>query len=216
MASILKIHGIPPNPKHIESAVRILEQGGIILAPTETGYCFFGDAAKDSSYEALHSLRQAHPKTKPFSIVYSTLKQIAEIAFVSTPIFREASRHFPGPYTYILQANKQTPQYKKGTARKTVGVRVLMHPVASALSLAFEKTLVVTSVTDAEELIQDNYYEDIQTPDSWWVNPDQILQKFKGKIDVALEWHEFVPLRVSTVVDCSEGEAIVLRDGGWD
>jgi tRNA threonylcarbamoyl adenosine modification protein (Sua5/YciO/YrdC/YwlC family) len=215
MGTLLKIHGTPANPKHIENAAQALSRGKIILAPTETGYCFFGDAAKDQSYESLLNLRHAHPKTKPFSIVCSSLKQISEIAFLPTPIFRDASRSFPGPYTFVLQANKHTPQHGKGTQRKTVGVRMSGHPIASALAIEFGKPMVVTSVTDAEELIQDNYYEDIQTPDSWWVNPDQILQKFVGKIDVALDWIEFVPLRVSTVIDYTSGEPVMVRDGGW-
>jgi tRNA threonylcarbamoyl adenosine modification protein (Sua5/YciO/YrdC/YwlC family) len=215
MSTLLKIHGTPPNAKHLNAACDALRRGKIVLAPTETGYCFFGDAAKNSSYESFWDLRQAHPKTKPFSILCASLKQMSEISLMSTPVFRDASRAFPGPYTFVLPANKETPQHGKGTARKTVGLRISLNPVASALVEEFGLPLVVTSVTDAEELIQEHYYEDVQTPDSWWVNPDQILQKFKGKIDLCLEWHELVPLRVSTVIDYTSGEAVKVRDGGW-
>lgn len=216
---MLKIHGSPPNTRHIETACAALEKGDVILAPTETGYCFFADAARDDSYEALLSLRKAHPRQKPFSILCSSLKQVAAIAHVPTPVFRTASRLLPGPYTLLLEATRHTPQSSRGPKRKSVGIRMSSHVVAQALSEAFGKPLVLTSVTDAEELMQGHYFEGMtdlpQDPDSWWVSPEAICAKFKGRIAVALEWHDFVPMRVSTVVDYTQTPPSIVRDGGW-
>jgi tRNA threonylcarbamoyl adenosine modification protein (Sua5/YciO/YrdC/YwlC family) len=216
---MLKIHGTPPNSRHIEAATKALEKGDVVLAPTETGYCFFADAARDDSYESLLSLRKAHPRQKPFSILCSSLKQVASLALLPTPVFRAASRVLPGPYTLLLEATKQTPQSSQGPKRKSVGIRMSSHAVAQALAEGFGKPLVLTSVTDAEELMQGHYFEGMsdlaQDPDSWWVSPEAILAKFKGRIAVALEWHEFVPMRVSTVVDFTQHPPTLVRNGGW-
>jgi tRNA threonylcarbamoyl adenosine modification protein (Sua5/YciO/YrdC/YwlC family) len=216
MPTILKIHGEPPNPKHLAFAAEILRKGEIVLAPTETGYCFMGDAQKDSVYETLLKLRQAHPRQKPFSLLCSSIKQIASLAHLDTPTFRLASRALPGPVTLILNSNRNTPQFSGGPKRKTVGVRISQHAVAQGLAEEFGEPLVLTSVTDAQELLEDSYFEDVQDPDSWWVQPAAILNKFRHGIGCALEWHEFVPLRVSTVVDLTEGAPQILRDGGWE
>ena len=216
MPQILKLHGLPPNQRHIETAANAIRSGEVVLAPTETGYCFFADAAQDTAYERLYALRQSHPKQKPFSVLCAELKDAAQLALITTPIFRIAGKLLPGPYTLVLEAGKRCPQYRKGNKRKTVGMRVSSHPVAMALSKEFAAPLIVTSVTDAEELIADAYYEDVQTPDSWWVTPQKIALKFPRGLSVALEWTDFVPIRVSSVIDFTQEPAALLRAGGWE
>ena len=219
MTQILKAHGNSPNSRHVEAAAKAIDDGGIVLAPTETGYCFFGDAQKNASYDVLLKLRMAHPRQKPFSIMCSSLKQIASIAVLPTPAFRMASRLLPGPYTLLLEANRNTPQYSDGPKRKSVGVRMSSDAMAGALVLTCDRPLVLTSVTDAEELLLGNYFEGMsdveQDPDSWWVNPEAICAKFKGRIALALEASEFVPMRVSTVIDFTQEPPVLVRDGGW-
>lgn len=212
---LLKIHGTPPNQRHVAAATDALRKGGVILAPTETGYCFFADASRDAGYEALLKLRAAHPRQKPFSLLCADLKQVSSIANLDTPTFRIASRVLPGPYTFLLPTTRNTPQFSGAPKRKVVGVRVCSHPVAAALAAEFGEPIAVTSVTDAEELLADSYYEDVQGPDSWWVSPEAILDRFPNKVALALEWNEFVPMRVSTVVDFGESPPRLVRDGGW-
>ena len=191
---ILKIHGTPPNARHIESAAEALHGGHVVLAPTETGYCFFGDPESDAVFEALLRLRPGHPRNKPLSLCGSAdLKQVAAIATLDTPVYRVASRVLPGPYTLLLPCTRKTPGAACGPKRKTVGVRVSDHPVASALVKAFGAPLALTSVTDAEELIGGHYYEDVQDPDSWWVSPEAIVAKCENRVPLALEWSDFVP-----------------------
>jgi tRNA threonylcarbamoyl adenosine modification protein (Sua5/YciO/YrdC/YwlC family) len=216
MALLLKFYENSLNQRHIDKAVSALDNGDIILIPTETGYCYAGKSNLDSSYIALLELRQAHPKTKPFSILCKDLKQVSSVAEVTTPIYRYAAKAFPGPYTFILKCNRNSPQFSKGTKRKTIGVRVSGHPVTALLMENVSEPLVITSVTDGEELIQENYYEDVQTPDSWWVNPDQIAERANSRMTIALEWEDFVPMRVSTVIDFSEDPPRLIREGGFD
>jgi len=213
--AILKIHGTPPNARHIESAAEALRMGHVVLAPTETGYCFFGDPESDAVFETLLKLRPGHPRNKPLSLLCGDLKQVASIATLDTPVYRVASRVLPGPYTFILPCTRKTPGAACGPKRKTVGVRVSDHPVATALVKEFGAPLVLTSVTDAEELIGTLYYEDVQDPDSWWVSPEAILSKCASRVPFALEWNDFVPMRVSTVVDFTVVPPVIIRDGGW-
>jgi tRNA threonylcarbamoyl adenosine modification protein (Sua5/YciO/YrdC/YwlC family) len=225
MTQILKVHGPPPNPRHIEAAARAIDDGKLVLVPTETGYCYVGDAARDASYSMLLDLRAAHPRHKPFSVLCSSLKQVSAIASLPTPVFRAASRLLPGPYTFLLASNRNTPQYSDGPKRKSVGIRMSSDAVAQAVAVACDRPLVITSVTDADELQDGLYFEGLsgepQDPDSWWITPESILAKAaaggksKDRISVALEWPEFVPMRVSTVIDFTDDTPVLVRDGGW-
>jgi tRNA threonylcarbamoyl adenosine modification protein (Sua5/YciO/YrdC/YwlC family) len=215
MATVLKIHGSPPNERHVEKAVDAIRKGKIVLAPTETGYCFLGDPDRDVVYEQFFALRKAHPKTKPFSLLRDSQKMISQIAHLPTAAFRVASRLLPGPYTLVLEAHKKTPQYREGPQRKNVGVRVSNHPVAQAIAQMTSKPILVTSVTDGEELEVQHYFDEPWASDAWWTQPESILAQLPKCAEIALEWMEPVPLRVSTVLDLSGGDMIVVRNGGW-
>jgi tRNA threonylcarbamoyl adenosine modification protein (Sua5/YciO/YrdC/YwlC family) len=217
MTRILPVHEENPEPRHIKAATDILHKGGIVLAPTETGYCFFGDASKSETYDRFHSLRQAHPRTKPFSLLCRDLTQVSEISVMPTPVFRIAKRALPGPYTFILEANRNTPRSHAGSKRKTIGIRISSHTVTQALVESFEGILAVTSVTDAEELLNDNYFEsDADQFDAWWTTAATICERLPEGADIALENDTFVPMHVSTVVDFSTLPPTLIRDGGWD
>lgn len=217
MTQILKVHDGNPNPRNIAQAAQALDRGELVLCPTETGYCLFGDAQLESTHTRFLRLRQAHPKHKPFSLLCSSIGQVAKCAQLETTVFRAASRVLPGPFTLILPANRHTPLFAAGPKRKTVGIRISNHPVAAHLVEAFEKPVLITSVTDAEEILADHYYDpDDPAADHWWTSPESICAKFKNEISIALSSDEPCPLRVSTVVDFSQSPPQVLRDGGWD
>lgn len=213
---VLPIHESTPQARHVQEASRALEKGELVLSPTETGYCFVGDAALPQTHTRFLRMRAAHPRHKPFSVLCSSITQMSEIALLETPVFRVATRVLPGPYTFVLPANRQSDRYMGEIRRKTLGVRISSHPVTAALCASFEKPLLVTSVTDAEELITQGYYlhEDDQES-AWWTSVDAILRHHPHVLAVALEIESPVPLHVSTVVDFTQTPPILLRDGGW-
>ena len=215
MTQVLKVYDDNINPRHIAAACECLLNKGLVLAPTETGYCFFGDALLDTTHARFLSLRQAHPRHKPFSVLCKDLAQIGCIANLDTPIYRVASRVLPGPFTFILAATRTTPQYASAPKRETVGVRISSHPVAAALAAEFNKPLLITSVTDADELLAEDYYDADNVEDHWWTSVDEICVKFAGEFGVALESNNPVPLAVSTVVDYTQESPALVRDGGW-
>ncbi len=217
MTQFLSIHQKNPEKRHIKTATEILDSGGIILAPSETGYCFIGDASRESTHTRFLQLRPGHPKNKPFSLLCRNISQVSQMANLSTQIFRIATRVWPGPYTFILQCNKNTPKIAAGPKRKTVGIRISNHPVLINILEEFKNPLLVTSVTDEDELIAQDYFSEENQHDSWWINVTEICNQIThGKVDLALENDEVVPIHVSAVIDFSGNEPLVVREGGWD
>lgn len=216
MTQLLSVHEGNPDARHLDQACRILQQDGIVLLPTETGYALVGSADGRRTRERLVALRKAHPRQKPFSVLCRDLAQVSSLASLPTAVYRLAKRLWPGPYTLILEATRHTPQTSFSSAsKKTVGVRIPSHPIAAALVSRWEGALLVTSITDAEELLALDYYENPQVEEGWWTTAERILEQVATGIDLALGVEDPIPLRVSTVLDCTAEPPEVLRDGGW-
>lgn len=219
MSEILICSGKTVNQRHIERVVGAIRQGEIIVLPTETGYCYAGLAEHKSTHPSLLKLREAHPRHKPFSLLCSDAKQVTRVAQLSTSAFRVFNRVLPGPFTLILPVSKNTPKTSTGEFRSTVGIRVSAHPIAAALCAAVGEPLMVTSVTDGEELIAEGYADSDFAPDlvRWWTTPEGILRHARGHVHLIIGGPETLPLHVSTILDLSvDGEVRLLRDGGWE
>ncbi|APJ04376.1 threonylcarbamoyl-AMP synthase [Silvanigrella aquatica] len=218
MTQVLSIHQKNPDKRRIKEVIEILDGGGIVLAPSETGYCFIGSASQDSTHDKLLRLRPGHPKNKPFSLLCKDISQVSKIANLNTQTFRIATRAWPGPYTFVLPSTKNTPKIASGSKRKTVGIRISNHPIISSILHELQYPLLVTSVTDEDELIAQEYFENKVEQDFWWTNVTDICHQTAahGRIDLAIEINEIVPIHVSTIVDFTENPPQLLRDGGWE
>jgi tRNA A37 threonylcarbamoyladenosine synthetase subunit TsaC/SUA5/YrdC len=164
-------------------------------------------------------LREAHPRHKPFSLLCENAKQVSQIAQVSTAAFRVLNRVLPGPFTLILPVHKNTPRTSTGEFRDTVGIRISAHPIAQAICSAVNAPLMVTSVTDGEEIIAEGYGEtDFESGlERWWTYSEGILRHSGKQVKLVITGDEPLPLHVSTILDLSEdGNVRILRDGGWD
>jgi tRNA threonylcarbamoyl adenosine modification protein (Sua5/YciO/YrdC/YwlC family) len=202
--------------RFVRMAAEALQRGQVILCPTETGYCLLGSAHQESTHKTFLTLRQAHPAKKPFSLLCKDVQQMGQVANVTTAIFRVATRALPGPYTFILESNRRTPKFAGSLKRNTLGIRISNHPVVVALFEEFPEPLLVTSVTDAEELEITDYFNDEEQIDAWWTSAEEICSRFQTGIALALACNEPVPMRVSTVVDFTQDPPTIIRDGGWD
>ncbi|MGE5805460.1 MAG: L-threonylcarbamoyladenylate synthase, partial [Ignavibacteria bacterium] len=106
----------------------------------------------------------------------------------------------PGPYTFILPAAKQVPK-KLWSKRKTVGIRVPKHQVCLKLVEELGNPVISTSATGKNgELIFD---------------PVEIRDRFSKQVDLMLSSGNLSG-DVSSVIDLSEDEPEVIREGAGD
>jgi len=215
---ILSSFGKSPNQRHIGLALAALSRGEVIAVPTETGYCFVGLSSQRSTHEQLLSLRNAHPRQKPFSLLCKDAKQVSGVTQLSTSAFRILNRILPGPFTLILPVHRNTPKNSTGAFRSTVGVRITGNALSEALMAQLDEPLLITSVTDAEELAQEGYTDENFDPalDRWWTSAEGILTHARGHVRLILCSEEPMPMRFSTILDLSiDGQLEIVRDGGW-
>nr|WP_298719150.1 L-threonylcarbamoyladenylate synthase [uncultured Steroidobacter sp.] len=128
----LEIHPKDPQLRLIRQAVEIIRDGGVVVYPTDSCYALGCHLGNKTAMERIGRIRHID-RHHHFTLVCSDLSEIATYARVSNTQYRTLKAFTPGPYTFILQATKETPRRLQNEKRKTIGVRVPDHPVATAI-----------------------------------------------------------------------------------
>ncbi len=161
----IEIHPKDPQPRLINQAAAVIREGGIVVYPTDSCYalgCHIGDKA---AMERIARIRETD-KHHHFTLVCRDLSEIAKYARVSNQHYRTLRAFTPGPYTFILQATKETPKRLQNPKRRTIGIRVPDHNVPQLILEALGEPIMSSTLllpgdehplTDARE-IQERLY----------------------------------------------------------
>ena len=151
---ILSINPDNPQPRNIQRVVDCLRQGGVIIYPTDTIYGIGCDIFNRKGIKKIQQIKQRDAR-KPFSFICSDLAEVANYAQVSNFAFKIMKRHFPGPFTFVLEASKIVPD-SLCTKQKTVGIRIPDNAICQAIVKELGHPLVTTSANlSGEETLQD-------------------------------------------------------------
>lgn len=137
------VHPSSVDTRAVDAAVNALEEGKIIVYPTDTLYALGCDALNQRAVERLCRLRGLNPAKNSLSIVCDGLSSAAEYVRIDNVAFAILKRYLPGPYTFILPATSSLPKAFKG--RKTVGLRIPDNPVARAIASAIGRPVCSAS-----------------------------------------------------------------------
>lgn len=194
---ILQFFGDTVNDRHIARAARVLDEGGIIIFPTDTLYALGCDAFDNRAIQRLCAVKGINPDKQLLSIVCDGISMASDYARIDNHAFRMLKDHLPGPFTFILPGSTRLPKVFKG--RRNVGVRIPANGVATALATALGRPVLATSVA-----IDD---------DAEAVEPESIAMHYADRADLLLDAGPggIVP---STVVDLTDSTApAILRPG---
>jgi tRNA threonylcarbamoyl adenosine modification protein (Sua5/YciO/YrdC/YwlC family) len=192
----IQIHPENPQSRFLRAATDVLNDGGLIIYPTDSVYGLGCDLFNKSAVEKIYRIK-GNDKRKLLSFICPDLKGISEYAFVSNAAYKIMRRLLPGPYTFILGATRQVPRILL-ERRKTVGIRVPDNIVCQALLAEFGKPIISTSAS----LQDQNFLND----------PDEIAAAFAHLVDLYLDTGAG-GLEPSTVVDLTEDEPVIVRQG---
>lgn len=160
MANILYIHPDNPQQRLIRQAVDTLNQQGVIVVPTDSGYALATAIDNKKGQDRMASIRQLE-KGHFFSLICADLSDIAQYARVDNSQYRLLKAATPGAFTFILKASQELPKRIFGDKRKTIGIRVPDHPIAQALITDLGAPLLTTTLILPGEDISQMYMEDI-------------------------------------------------------
>jgi tRNA threonylcarbamoyl adenosine modification protein (Sua5/YciO/YrdC/YwlC family) len=192
---LLSINPDNPQQRLIDKVVQVLDQGGLIIYPTDTFYGLGCDLFQKRSIQRIYQLKR-RPLTKPFSFVCANLKDISLYAQVSNHAYRIMKRSLPGPYTFILEGTRLVPKLML-TRRKTVGIRVPNNKICLSIVKVLGRPIISTSVPlDEPSVIHDTYSSSVEmvidggvisyepsTVVSLIDNRLEVIREGKGEID---------------------------------
>jgi tRNA threonylcarbamoyl adenosine modification protein (Sua5/YciO/YrdC/YwlC family) len=147
-APIIEVNGDHPQPRHVQRAVEILANGGVIAYPTDTYYGLGCDLGSKKGIEKLYQLK-GRDRKKPLSFLCPDLSDVAKYAQVSNFAYRTMKGLTPGAFTFVLEATRLVPEVMM-TKQKQVGIRVPDSGLARALAAALGRPIVTTSATNEE------------------------------------------------------------------
>lgn len=199
-AELLSIHPINPEPRKINRVVEVLQKGGVIVYPTDTIYGIGCDLINKRAVERLCDIEGVKPQKMNLSFICNDLSHIAEyVRNLQTPEFKILKRLLPGPFTFIFESNSNVPKIL-GVNKKTVGIRIPDHRIPLEIVRLLGNPLITSSIKD------DDHIKEYTT------DPEEIYEDFKHKVDLVINGGlgGNVP---STIVDFTEGEPIVVRQG---
>ena len=97
---LTKIYEQNPSERELRKVVDALEDGGIIIYPTDSVYAF---GCSLRSPKAIERLRRIRGKSEEkFTVVFENIAQVAEYCRVDNAAFHILKRNLPGPFTLSL------------------------------------------------------------------------------------------------------------------
>lgn len=199
---LIHIHPDNPQPRNIQTVVETLRNGGIIIYPTDTIYGLGCDIYNAKAIERICRIKNLDPRKANFSFVCSDLSHLSDYAkSIDTPIFRILKHSLPGAYTFILPASKEVPKLLK-SKKDTVGIRVPEHRIIQMIIKELGHPIMSVSLPMEADV---EYYTD----------PEMIHDAFENLVDIVVDGGigGTIP---STVIDCSSGVPILIREGAGD
>lgn len=196
---ILKFYDKNNNPDDIQRVVDILNDGGIIIYPTDTMYAIGCHALKERPIERICKLKKIDPRKHNLSIICYDLSNISEYARVNNATFKLMKRCLPGPFTFILNADSRLPKIFRN--RKEVGIRVPDNNIIREICRSLDAPILTTTLPREE-------HEDIE----YVTDPELIDEKFGEEADLVIDGG-IGGIEPSTVIDCCDDEPEIIRQG---
>jgi tRNA threonylcarbamoyl adenosine modification protein (Sua5/YciO/YrdC/YwlC family) len=154
MSQLFNLNLANPQARLITHTAEILQAGGVIAYPTDSGYalgCMIGHSDAQARIRQIRGADEQHL----FTLVCRNLAELGNYAIVSNSQFRLLKANTPGAYTFILNATREVPRKLQHPKRNTIGLRVPEHAVVQAILEAINAPLLSMTLMlpDEEEML---------------------------------------------------------------
>lgn len=201
MGQFFAIHPDNPQSRLLRQAALIVQEGGLIVYPTDSGYALGCALGNKSALERIRRLRQLD-KNHNMTLVCSDLSQLSTYARVTNPIFRLLKAFTPGSYTFILNATSEVPRLMLHPKRKTLGLRVPDNLICLSLLECLEAPLMSTTLI-------------LPGASAPLGEPEAIKDLLGNQIDLVIDGGN-CGHQSTTVIDLTSDYPAILREGKGD
>jgi len=184
----------------IEKTVEVLQQGGLVVFPSDTVYGLLVDAYNEKAVKKLIAFKN-RPPGKPIS-VFVDWNFLYDLVLVSEKQKELLKNILPGPFTVVLKSKgKVCPLLE--SEKKTLGVRIPDYQLVNSLVKKFKRPITATSANlsgksphySIESLLK------------------QLPESKKKLIDLIVDAGKLPRNKPSTVIDLVEENIKILRRG---
>ncbi len=197
---LLRIHPETPGERQIKTVVECLNDGGVIIFPTDTVYGLGCDIYQGKAIERIARIKGIKKEKANFSFICHDLSHLADYTRpLNNSVYKLMKASLPGPYTFILNANSNVPKIFQ-SRKKTVGIRVPDNRIPIEIVKELGHPIMTTSVYDEDEILE------------YSTDPELIHEKFKDLVDIVIDGG-YGDNEPSTILDCTGEEIFVIREG---
>jgi len=187
---------LPANAESIQTALEILQRGGLVAFPTDTVYGVGALAFDGKAVESIYKAKD-RPIEKAIPVLIADAADMEKVGMdIPEVAYQLAARFWPGPLTCIIPKQPTLPEAISAT--DTVGVRVPDHEVARTL-LRAAGPMAVTSANISGQ----------PSPST----AQEVFAQLGGRIDLIIDGGTTPGGVPSTLVDCTGAELKILREG---
>lgn len=202
MSQFFYIHTDNPQKRLIKQTVEIIQRGGVIVYPTDSGYalgCHIGDKQAMDKIIRIRQLGKDHN----FTLMCRDLSELSIYARVDNSAFRLLKHNTPGAFTFIFKGTKEVPRRLLNPKKKTIGIRVPENNIAlEILEELGEPMMSTTLIMPGEDVAESD--------------PDVIRDNLQKQVDLVIHGGYLGELP-TTVIDMTEQDDIqVIRHGVGD
>ncbi|MFO8129691.1 MAG: L-threonylcarbamoyladenylate synthase [Bacteroidales bacterium] len=197
---LLKIHPENPSERQINKVVECLQNGGIIITPTDTIYGLACDIYHSKAVEKIARIKGIKKRKANFSFICHDLSDLSGFTRpIDNAVFKLMKGYLPGPYTFILNASSKVPKLFQ-SKKRTVGIRVPDNNIPLEIVRKLGHPIMTTSIHDEDEVME------------YTTDPELIYEKYKHLVDILIDggYGDNVP---STIIDCTVGIPEIVREG---
>ena len=198
MSQFLQLHPKDPQPRLVKRVVDIVHGNGLIVYPTDSSYAFGCNIDNKQGLERICRLRRLS-EDHNFTLICKDLAQVSTYAKMNNEAFRLIKSLTPGPFTFILEATRETPRRIQHAKRKTIGIRLPDDPITRAILSELDAPLFSSTLLLPDE-------EDPMT------DPLDIRDRLENEVELVID-SGVVPYNPTTIIDLTGSHPEIVRQG---
>ncbi len=203
MVEIIETEIVKMDPENIDysiikKAARIINNGGVVVFPTETVYGIGADALNDEAVDKIFKAK-GRPQDNPLIVHIADFDELYGLAETVPGNARKlAEKYWPGPMTMILY-KKNILSDKITAGLKTAAIRFPVNKIALALIKESGKPIAAPSANTSGK----------PSP----TEASHVIEDLMGKLDMIIDGGSTDIGLESTVVDMTSEFPMILRPG---
>ncbi len=178
---IIRIDPQNPEKRKIKMAVNILEEGGLIVYPTDTIYGLGANIFSDKAIRKVYSIK-GRDYSKPISVSVSEIEDINKIAYLEN--LERVKEFLPGPFTIILNKKENVSPLLTAGGEK-IGVRIPDNRISRELTRKFPITSTSANLSGGKVFESADAMIEL-----WGDSVDLIIDggKLQGNHSTVIDW----------------------------